>query len=419
MAMDDSTRQMLETAAAAVSPTETIGTDLELSVPREGVALCLSGGGYRAMLFHLGTVWRLAEAGWLPKLDRVSSVSGGSITAAALAVAWTNLRVNDPGLMGRFESLVVRPVRDLAGRTVDVWAVGSGVALPGSIADYVENAYNNAIFNDATLQDLPDWPFFSFNATNVQTGALWRFTKRYMADWKVGQVVNPTIPLARAVAASSAFPPFLSPVRLTFLEGEVTDFPPGKDGRDRSASLHREPYTREAVLTDGGVYDNLGLETAWKKYSTVLVSDAGGALEPQPDPKGDWARHTARVFWLTDGQVRARRKSQVNGSYRLFRTLKQIGANMEDDLVRSVTRKGSYWSIRGTLESYSEGEALPCPPKATRELADTPTRLKRLDETTQERLINWGYAACDARMRRYVVEELPEGTFPYPGGISA
>ena len=59
--------------------------------PVDGVALCLSGGGYRAMLFHVGVVWRLHDAGWLERLDRVSSVSGGSITAGALALAWPRL----------------------------------------------------------------------------------------------------------------------------------------------------------------------------------------------------------------------------------------------------------------------------------------------------------------------------------------
>src|SRR5208282_640505 len=51
-----------------------------------GTALCLSGGGYRAMLFHLGSLWRLNEAGLLRKLNRISSVSGGSITAGMLGL---------------------------------------------------------------------------------------------------------------------------------------------------------------------------------------------------------------------------------------------------------------------------------------------------------------------------------------------
>ena len=51
----------------------------------DGVALSLSGGGYRAMVFHVGALWRLNEVGLLSKLKRISSVSGGSITAGALA----------------------------------------------------------------------------------------------------------------------------------------------------------------------------------------------------------------------------------------------------------------------------------------------------------------------------------------------
>src|SRR5258706_7140570 len=53
----------------------------------DGIGLCLSGGGYRAMLFHAGALLRLNEAGLLSKLDRISSVSGGSIAAGALAAA--------------------------------------------------------------------------------------------------------------------------------------------------------------------------------------------------------------------------------------------------------------------------------------------------------------------------------------------
>jgi len=71
-----------------------------------GIGLCLSGGGYRAMLFHLGAIWRLNELGMLRKeilvnkappatgpqrLVRISSVSGGSITAGLLGLKWKSL----------------------------------------------------------------------------------------------------------------------------------------------------------------------------------------------------------------------------------------------------------------------------------------------------------------------------------------
>ena len=69
---------------------------------REGTALCLSGGGYRAMLFHLGSLWYLNEQGWLRKLDRISSVSGGSITAACLGWRWSSLQFDADGSRAEF-----------------------------------------------------------------------------------------------------------------------------------------------------------------------------------------------------------------------------------------------------------------------------------------------------------------------------
>src|SRR5713226_2319013 len=69
------------------SPVRLIPTDTS-NPPRPGIALCLSGGGYRAMLFHVGALWRLNEVGLLKDAKRISAVSGGSITAGYLAVAW-------------------------------------------------------------------------------------------------------------------------------------------------------------------------------------------------------------------------------------------------------------------------------------------------------------------------------------------
>ena len=46
------------------------------------VGLALSGGGFRAALFHLGVMARLAKQGLLPKIQVISTVSGGSIIGA-------------------------------------------------------------------------------------------------------------------------------------------------------------------------------------------------------------------------------------------------------------------------------------------------------------------------------------------------
>ncbi len=49
------------------------------------IALCPSGGGFRAALFHLGVLRRLHETGVLDQISTISSVSGGSIVAAFVA----------------------------------------------------------------------------------------------------------------------------------------------------------------------------------------------------------------------------------------------------------------------------------------------------------------------------------------------
>src|SRR5439155_18081808 len=58
---------------------------------RAGWALCLSGGGFRAALFHMGALRRLNELGLLSKMRTISSVSGGSVANGLLARLWTKL----------------------------------------------------------------------------------------------------------------------------------------------------------------------------------------------------------------------------------------------------------------------------------------------------------------------------------------
>jgi NTE family protein len=391
------------------APVSIIPRDVERPEPViDGIALCLSGGGYRAMLFHLGALWRLNEFGYLPKLNRVSSVSGGSITAGILGVNWQGLRFDKSGVATEFSTAVVKPLRSLASITVDLWSGIIGIITPGvTISERVANAYAKYLFGSKTLQDLPDegpgTPRFVFNATNVQSGALWRFAKPYMADWRVGRVMRPTTPLAVAVAASSAFPPFLSPAHLSLEPGQCVKNPGNFATGD---DLHKPPYTTEVILTDGGVYDNLGLETAWKSYQTVLVSDGGGKMDPVPDPPADWASHSKRVLELIDNQVRSLRKRQLIDSYQL-----PVGHEHH--------RNGTYWGVRTDVADYHLDAApnypftpAACPHEKTLALANVATRLASLDDTIQERLINWGYAVTDVAMRTHV-----DSTLPLPLGL--
>ena len=296
------------------------------------------------------------------------------------------------------EELVIKPVRRLANHTIDQGSIIKGILLPRqSIADEVADSYREYLFGNSTLQDLPadnEGPRFVINATNVQTKVLWRFSRPYMGDYRVGLVKNPTTELAVAVAASSAFPPFLSPAEL---ELQTSDF----DANTPGVTLKDEAYRTNVVLTDGGVYDNLGLETAWKSYDTILVSDGGGAVDDEADPERDWARHSYRILSLIDNQVRSLRKRQVIDSYKL-------GA-----------RKGAYWGIRTNIADYALPDAMNCPFASTIALANVATRLKALDATLQDRIINWGYAVCDAALRKHVDNTLPPpGNFPYPAAGS-
>lgn len=353
--------------------------------PEEGIGLCLSGGGYRAMLFHVGSLWRLHEVGLLKQIKRISSVSGGSITAAKLGLAWDE--IGSGGDVAGFIEHVVKPIRSLASRTLDAPSIITGILLPGTIGKYLADAYDKHLFKGATLQGLPHEPRFVINATNLETATLFRFSKPYARDYRVGEIRQPTFRLADAVAASSAFPPVLSPF---LLDVEPSDFSIAEpDVSDK--------FRQEISLTDGGVYDNLGLETVWKNYKTVLVSDGGGRIADDASPPGDWAGGAKRVLDVVDHQVRNLRKRQLQGS------------------LTDGARDGAYWGIRSNIAKFRLPVTLPCPADRTLRLAETPTRLKKLDDLLQQRLINWGYAVCDAGLRAHVDPAISApGAFPYP-----
>lgn len=354
------------------------------------VDLCLSGGGYRAMLFHLGVLWRLTQAGYLQRFNNISSVSGGSITAGMLAKEWRNIISNDGNPLQAFIDRVVAPIRQLASKTIDGMATVSGKVWPfTSAANLISRYYNLYLFNNATLQDLPSSPTFIFNATNVQNGERFSFSKTELGDKLIGKMTRPKTLLSVAVAASSAFPPFLSPLILSLPPDAITK---------GSGTMQGPPYTVRVVLTDGGVYDNLGLDPVSSSDSSLLVSDGGALIKPIPYPSSLWTKQFLRTIELIDNQVRCLRREN------LFKSL-QHGI-----------RQGAYWSIGSHVEHFSRwADTLIISPENTATLSNIPTRLKAISLTNQEKLINWGYAVCDAAIRTRIDETLPNpDSFPYP-----
>jgi NTE family protein len=387
---------MPEDLKTALSPVHDHPDDPQQE-PTTGVALCMSGGGYRAMLFHLGALIRMNQLGFLRKLTRVSSVSGGSITNGVLGLNWKKLTFDASGVATNFDDQVTKPIRGMASDSIDVSSILEGIF--GGVSKHVAEHYNHYLYKKATLQDLPnddEGPRFIFNSTSLQTGTLWRFSKPYMGNYKVGLVMKPMVQLATAVASSSAFPPLLSPCLLNL---DPNQFDPNVQPPPPITSAD---FRKQIALADGGVYDNLGLETAWKRCRMVLVSNGGGGLPSEPDPKHDWISQTNRILMIVYSQVVSLRTRSIIELYKLG------------------VRDGAYWGIGSDILNYQLQDALVCPIKDTTALAETATRLTAVKDDVQEQLIDWGYAICDAAMRKHVLQGAPApdrsryGTFHKP-----
>jgi NTE family protein len=103
------------------------------------------------------------------------------------------------------------------------------------------------------------------------------------------------------------------------------------------------------------------------------------------------------VMRVVDNQVRTLRKRQVIEG------------------MRRRDRDGVYVGIRSNIDDYGLAGALPAPFDRTLVLAETPTRLDGMPDELQERLINWGYAVCDAGLRKHLDEGAdPPAGFPFP-----
>ena len=165
--------------------------------------LALSGGGFRATLFHLGAVWRLNEMALLPEIGQISSVSGGSILAGLMAVRWSRLNFQD-GVAVNFGNEIASPIWDFCSKNIDRAAVILGI-VAGTWK--LEQSYRRYLCGESQLRDLPDFPDFVFNAAHIETGRNCTLSKKGLHTWRLGNIEIPNLSLAKAVAASSACPP--------------------------------------------------------------------------------------------------------------------------------------------------------------------------------------------------------------------
>jgi predicted acylesterase/phospholipase RssA len=236
-----------------------------------GLGLTLSGGGFRATLFHLGVVAAFRQLGRLREISVVSCVSGGSIIGAHLVLHWRRYSSNDNDVFHAVaRELVAITTADVRGQILR--------RLPLRRHLRFEYCLNRYLYSDSLLTAVEghDRPVLVLNATDLRHGTAAAFVGgSYLPDVREPELEDGTptsidvgpFSLARAVACSAAFPALF----------------PARDLSAKDFAQPRRKWEAGASLTDGGVYDNLGIQfflgSRGKAPQTYYVSDAGAPFD--------------------------------------------------------------------------------------------------------------------------------------------
>lgn len=298
------------------------------------IALALSGGGSRAIAFHLGCLRVLHERGLLERVKTVSSVSGGSVIAAVYCMKKVDFETFEDevtaflrkglfkptlktalsltGIVWLLSELVVFSLfvllwfnrlalkflrRLLRFIGIDIWNGQQFQFLlrrPLTRTSLIERTLDKLLFGGAKLSELSNGrPKLIINTTELTTGSAFRFTATESGGWRFGHVHNDDITLSHAVAASAAYPLFLSHFQ------------------DRYEFTHKDgtKHTSVVSLTDGGIYDNLGLGPLWPDRSSdvslnvdsspnLICCSAGYGLRADDHPSY-WVGRMMQSFYTT------------------------------------------------------------------------------------------------------------------------
>lgn len=249
--------------------------------PNQRIGLSLSGGGARAIAFHVGCLRALHQCGLLSRVSVISSVSGGSVLAGLYCCRDESFdsfesrvrKLLEEGLMGRIwrsafsmlgiKVLLSAALRLLVGFLVSLLRVlaalipiaglrsaireinSEQLSRPHTRTDFFERALRDELlFGERRLADLSTQrPRLVINAADLRTQTAFRFTRDAVGSWRTGQVIDVQFHLSEAVAASAAYPILLPAI-------------------DRKFRFERDGKVEErrVLLTDGGVYDNLGVK---------------------------------------------------------------------------------------------------------------------------------------------------------------
>jgi predicted acylesterase/phospholipase RssA len=266
------------------------------------IGLALSGGGFRATLFHLGLVRFLRDADILRQVTHITSVSGGSIMAAHLALNWDRYTGSTEEFDQAASHLLDFIRLDVRNRVLRHFPLGLLVRWPRRLlglsnrqltrTGLLERHYEKHLYGDKSLFELPESPELHILATNLSEGCLCSFSRDglWMMQQKEGRsqierVHVGLMTVSMAVTASSAFPGFFPPLELT-----------GREVGARGGEFGQQTYT------DGGVFDNLGVRmfrwltpllTGDEALDGVLVSDVGKPFTVQVNRRAGGLIRTA------------------------------------------------------------------------------------------------------------------------------
>lgn len=316
--------------------------DAALQGWRGKVGLALSGGGFRAALFHLGVLARLAECGVLPSVETLSTVSGGSILGAQYYLALRQLlqsKVDGHVHRDDYVQLVRGLITDTVagvGKSLRVRALASPRANLRMVYDkgYSRSMRMGELYERyllaprqpaAPMQRLRDlqvsprtadqpatpdgtpfrpaahnWlrrakvPNLMLNTTSLNTGHNWHFTVRWMGEppGLTGDEIDMN-ERYRRVYYEDAPIPALQDYPLAYAVAASSCVP----ALFEPLPLRGLYEDRTVRLVDGGVHDNQGMAGLLDDgCNFILCSDASGQMDSQRDP----ANGLLGVFWRSN-----------------------------------------------------------------------------------------------------------------------
>ena len=275
------------------------------------IGIALSGGGIRAMIFHLGVFKWLAENKMLEQVKRVSSVSGARL-CVGMIYAHNNLKWPTSDEFTAVLSSIIEALQtDLQSSAIRKLIVSPSYwnKKVNIVARVLESKWGV----HGKLSQLAGNISWYVNCTTYETGKRFRFCKENMGDYIVGYVNKPDISISEVMAASAGFPAFIGPYRLK--TGNY-QWKPSKYSEET-----RQPLaTKTLHLWDGGVYDNLGLESVFKPddggtlsegINFLIVSNASASIGLQTRKGTRPLKNLKRILDIAMDQVAALRSRLV------------------------------------------------------------------------------------------------------------